>query len=104
MNLGWVLGGAWRLVRRRRVLGLGMVIALLGLGLVVIDAGQRLSNRNYLTDLINSVGTGAPSNLGWYILAAGVIAFLGGLAAEGGLIASAGQRVAANLPPLAPGL
>ncbi len=104
MNLGWVLGGAWRLVRRRRVLGLGMVIALLGLGLVVIDAGQQLSNRNYLTDLINSVGTGTPTNLGWYVLAAGAIALLGGLAAEGGLIAGAGRRVAANLPPLAPAL
>ncbi len=104
MNLGWVLGGAWRLVRRRRVLGLGIVIALLGLGLVVIDAGQQLSNRNYLTDLVNSAGTGAPTNLGWYLLAAGAIALLGGLAAEGGLIASAGRRVAATLPPLAPGL
>lgn len=103
MNLGWILGGAWRLVRRRRVLGLGIVIALLGLGLLVVDISQRLGNKNYLNDAINGLGSSTPSNLGWYVLAVGVVALLGGLAAEGGLIAGAGQRVAANLPPLTAG-
>ena len=45
MDLGWVLGGAWRLVRRRRVLGLGVVIAMLGLGLVLLDVSQRWATR-----------------------------------------------------------
>jgi hypothetical protein len=102
MDLGWILGGAWRLVRRR-VLLLGMVIALLGLGLVALDVSQRLGNRNYLNDALNSLGSSAPSNLGWYLLGIGAVAFLGGLAAEGGRIAGAGRRVAASLPPLAPG-
>ncbi len=101
MDLGWILGGAWRLVRRRQVWLLGIVIALLGLGLVGLDVSQRLGNRNYLNDVLNNLGSNTPSNLGWYVLAIGVVALLGGLAAEGGLIAAAGRRVAASLPPLA---
>jgi hypothetical protein len=102
MDMGWILGGAWRLLRRRQEWLLGIVIALLGVGLVGLDVSLRLGNRNYLTDALNSLGSSAPSNLGWYLLALGIVAFLGGLAAEGGLIAGAGRRVAASLPPLAP--
>ena len=100
MDLGWVLGGALRLVRRRQVWLLGMAIALLGLVYVIIDTWARLNNKNYLNDLLNSLGQTAPPNLGLFLAAGLLIAGLGGLTSEAGLILSAGRRLAANLPPV----
>lgn len=99
MDLGWVIGGAWRLVRRRRIWLLGMAIALLGLVFVVIDTWARLNHKAYLDDLVDSLGATRPPNLGLVLLVGLGIAGLGGLISEGALIAAAGRRLAQALPP-----
>ena len=99
MDFGWVIGGAWRLVRRRRVWLLGMAIVLLGLVFVAIDTWARLNDKAYLDDLVDSLGATRPPNLGVYLLVGLGIAGLGGLISEGALIANAGRRLAQALPP-----
>jgi hypothetical protein len=99
MDLGWVMGGAWRLVRRRRVWLLGMAIALLGLVYVAIDTWARLNDKAYLDELLGSLGATRPPNLGLYLAVGLLIAGLGGLISEGALIATAGRRLAQALPP-----
>ena len=99
MDLGWVLGGALRLVRRGRVLLLGMLIALLGLVYVAVDTWARVNDRHYLDTLLNTLGGTTPPNLGLYLGIGLVVAGLGGLAGEAGLVRVAGRRTAALLPP-----
>src|SRR5437773_1043508 len=101
MDIGWVLGGAARSVRRRRGWLLGMAIGLLGLVYVVVESWARLHNKDYLNDLLNSLGDNVdlPPNIGWYLAAGLLVAGLGGLASEGGVILSVGRRLAAQLPP-----
>src|SRR5207248_2005705 len=81
MDLGWVLGGALRLVRRR-ILLLGMVIALLGLvwwpllGLVglgllptLVWAQNMELTTGWAAVVVVSLGcTGLVCLLGWWIL------------------------------------
>ncbi|HMA36116.1 MAG TPA: hypothetical protein VKY74_16790 [Chloroflexia bacterium] len=94
MNIGRVLGGALRLLRQRRVLALGMFLALIGLVYAAIHIGLQTYNPRYLTDLGDTLSTDLPPAFPAWIGGAAVLLVLGGLLGEGGLILEAGRRVA----------
>jgi hypothetical protein len=97
MNTSRVLGGALRLLQRRRVLGLGIVIALIGLVYAAILLGLSVYNPNYLAELSASITPDLPSALPFWIVLGALVLLLGGLVSEGGLILAAGRRAAARL-------
>ena len=78
MNTGQVLGGALRLARRRRVLGLGMIVALFGLVYVALYVGLTLYNPNALAEVAESLTTQLPANWATWLGVGVVVLIVGG--------------------------
>jgi len=97
MNTSRVLGGALRLLQRRRVLGLGVVIALIGLVYAAILLGLSAYNPNYLAELSASLTPDLPAALPLWLVLGALVLLLGGLVSEGSLILAAGRRAAARI-------
>jgi hypothetical protein len=102
MSTGRVLGGALRLLQRRRVLGLGMIVALFGLVYAALYVGLTLYNPGALAELSQSLTAELPANWGAWAGGGAALLFVGGLWSEGGLILAAGRRAAGDLPGMAP--
>ena len=85
-----MLGGALRLLQRRRVLGLGVVIALIGLVYAAILLGVSVYNPNYLAELSASLTPDLPAALPLWLVVGALVLLLGGLVSEGGLILAPG--------------
>ncbi len=102
MNAGEVLGAALGLLRRRRVLGLGMLVALAGLVYAAVYVVFTLYDPNAFTEIADSLPARLPPALPAWLIGAVLLLIVGGLWSEGTLILTAARQAAGGAAPARP--
>ena len=101
MNTGRLLGEALRLLRRRAVLGAGVLVALCGLTYAALYLAWQAADPALIPDLSASLSASLPPAAPLWALGAALILLAGGLVSEAGLILAAARAgdPAAMRPP-----